>query len=77
VSPGGHLAQRQLDIGTFFGQQDAEPQIRCSMKSGDLYRGTCALEELVHRSATLVLHVLEDVGVAPEGHRRVGVAEHR
>ncbi len=30
----------------------------------------------VHRPAALVLHVLEHVGVAPEGHRGIGVAEH-
>ena len=41
---------------------------------GALYRGTRALEELVHRPAALILHVLEDVGVAPEGHRGIGVA---
>jgi hypothetical protein len=34
------------------------------------------LEELVHRPAALVLHVLEDVGVTPEGHGGVGVAKH-
>jgi phosphoenolpyruvate synthase/pyruvate phosphate dikinase len=33
-------------------------------------------EELVHRPTALVFHVLEDVSVAPEGHDRVGVAEH-
>ena len=32
------------------------------------------LEELVHRPAALILHVLEHVSVAPEGHGRVGVA---
>jgi hypothetical protein len=37
---------------------------------------TRVLEELVHRPAALVLHVLEDVRVAPEGHGRVRVAEH-
>ena len=41
---------------------------------GDLYRGIRALEEVVHRPAALVLHVLEHVSVAPEGHRRLGVA---
>jgi hypothetical protein len=41
---------------------------------GSLYRGTRALEELVHRPTALVLHVLEDVCVTPEGHGRVGVA---
>ena len=44
------------------------------MKGGGLYRGTRALEEVVHRPAALILHVLEDVSVAPEGHRGIGVA---
>ena len=51
-----------------------EPQLRCSMKTGDLCQGTRPLEEVVHRPAALVLHILEDVGAAPEGHRGIGVA---
>ena len=34
------------------------------------------LEKVIHRPTALILHVLEDVGIAPEGHRRIGVAEH-
>jgi hypothetical protein len=34
------------------------------------------LEEVVPRSAALVFHILEHVSVAPEGHGRIGVAEH-
>jgi hypothetical protein len=41
-----------------------------------LYRGTRALEKLVHRPGGVLAHILEDVGVPSEGHRRVGVAEH-
>jgi hypothetical protein len=41
-----------------------------------LYLGTRALEKLVHRPGALILHVLKDVRVAPEGHGQVGVAEH-
>ena len=33
-----------------------------------------ALEKLVHRPGALALHVLEDVSIAPEGHRGIGVA---
>ena len=41
-----------------------------------LYRGTRALEELVHRPGGVLAHIFEDVGVAPEGHCRIGMAEH-
>ena len=34
------------------------------------------IKELVHRLGGVLAHVLEDVGVPSEGHRRVGVAEH-
>jgi hypothetical protein len=34
------------------------------------------LKELVHRPGGILSHILEDVGVPSEGHRRVGVAEH-
>ncbi len=43
---------------------------------GGSLEASSLLKELVHRPAALILHVLEDVGVAPEGHRRIGVAEH-
>ena len=33
-------------------------------------------EELVHRPGGVLAHILEDVGVPSEGHRRVGMAEH-
>ena len=36
----------------------------------------CDLEELVHRPGSVLAHILENVIVAPEGHGRVGVAEH-
>ena len=62
MSPGGHLAQRQLDIGTFFGQQDAEPQLRCSMKSGDLY--PCVLG--FHRTSSIRLMRTSDKEMAPQ-----------
>ena len=56
------------------GAHDVEPEPCRSTNMGGLYGGTRALEEFVHGPAALVLHVLEHVSVAPEGHRRVGVA---
>ena len=58
------------------GEHDVEPHPPVFYEYVGLYRGTRALEEVVHRPTALVLHILEDVGVAPEGHGRVGVAEH-
>jgi hypothetical protein len=45
-----------------------------ALRIGDLYRGTSALEKFVHRTGGVLAHFLEDVDVAPEGHRGVGVA---
>src|SRR5215211_8326616 len=33
-------------------------------------------EKFVHRPGGVIAHVLEDVSIPPEGHRRVGVAKH-
>ena len=34
------------------------------------------LEQIVHSLADLVLHVIEHVGIAPQGHGRIGVTKH-
>jgi hypothetical protein len=40
------------------------------------HAGVRDLEELVHRPGGVLAYILEDVGVPPEHHRRVGVADH-
>jgi hypothetical protein len=39
--------------------------------SGDPYKKIRDLEELVHRPGGVLAHVLQDVGIPPEGHRRI------
>jgi hypothetical protein len=71
VSSDRHLAKRQVHVGTFLGQQGTKSESRFSTKAGDPYQEIRVLEELVHRPGGVFAHVVEDVGVAPEGHRRV------
>jgi hypothetical protein len=62
--------------GGITGEYGAEPEPGCSTKTGNLHREIRGLKELVHRPGGVFAHILEDVGVSSEGHRRAGVSEH-